>query len=351
MKVVVYAVDHFACGHYRSIWPGEALAAQGMDVEVVHQGARSGIAGLKLGGRLASLQAPECDVIVLQRAASAMVADFIPALQKMGIAVVVDMDDDLERIHPSNPAFFGMHPTHSSRYNWKHAARACKEASLVTVSTPALLPRYGDHGRVRLLRNYVPQRFLTLEHDTSNAAIGWAGSLHSHPGDLDQTVMALARLSREGHELKFVGPKDGISRKLGVDLPNEAFTGETPLEDWIELVASRLGVGVAPLGDTSFNAAKSWLKPLEYSAAGVPWVASDTPEYRQLAKMCGAPLATKPKQWYRELQLLASNEDLRAQRSGAAREAASQLTIERNCHLWAEAWQAALDAERKLARR
>lgn len=351
MKVVVYAADRFACGHYRIIWPGEALAAQGMDVTVVRQGESSGLNGLKLRGKISTVQAPDCDVIVFQRPASRQMLEFIPFLRRKGIAVVVDIDDDLARIHPSNPAFAGMHPTTSPDYNWELVAECCKQASLVTVSTPALLPRYGAHGRARLVYNCVPSWYLGIPRDSDRATIGWAGAMHSHPDDLDAPAMALARLHREGHELRFVGPDEGVAKKLGVDLPEGAFTGNLNFDRWMPSIALRLGIGVAPLADTTFNAAKSWLKPLEYSAAGVPWVASDAPEYRRLARLCDAPLATKPKQWYSELRKLLDEPSRRADLSARVRETAAELTVERNAYMWAEAWQAALDLERKAAHR
>src|SRR5689334_24701002 len=41
---------------------------------------------------------------------------------------------------------------------------------------------------------------------------------------------------------------------------------------------SALGIGLAPLADSTFNRAKSWLKPLEMAAVGVPCVMSALPD-------------------------------------------------------------------------
>jgi glycosyltransferase involved in cell wall biosynthesis len=351
VKVIVYPADAFACGHYRAYWPAEVLARQGVDVKIVRPGEPTGISGLMIGGRL-SASAPDCDVVVFQRPGRKLLADLVEPLRRMGVAVVVDVDDDLDRIHPQNPAFAAMHPkgdNGDNGYSWANVRRACKDATMVTVSTPSLLPRYAAHGRARLIYNYVPARMTLLEHDPAEDSLGWAGALHSHPGDLDQLGWAFARLQREGRTLKFVGPSEGLERKLGVTLGEGDCTGELPFGDWLPAVA-KLGVGVAPLADTSFNASKSWLKPLEYSAVGVPWVASDTLEYRRLARECGAPLVSKPKQWYPELRRLLDDEPRRADLSAAVREAARGLTVEGHCHLWAEAWADAVKTERAAAR-
>lgn len=347
MRVAVYPADRYACGHYRCAWPAQMLHQQGADVVVVPPKGQTGIAVRVQDGEIVDGYGPkDVDVIVLQRPARTNAARAVPFLREKGYAVVVDVDDDLSNIHPSNSAFRGMHPRSSPDYNWANVAYACRHATLVTVSTPALAARYASHGRVRLIRNYVPARFLEMPHDPLMETVGWAGSLHSHPGDLDQAAGALARLAREGHELRFVGPSKGVSKKLGVELGEGAFTGNLGFGDWQPAVAERIGVGVAPLADTRFNECKSWLKPLEYSAAGAPWVASDTPEYARIAAMCGAPTASRPRDWYRELKRLLTDEQARVDASGRAREAASKLTIEGHVHEWAEAWEAAYAARR-----
>lgn len=342
MKVYVYPEDRAGCGFYRMRWPAAALADQGMDVTIVETGDPNYIGGLNLDGKLEAAFAPEdADVVVVHRIQNPLKADAVSLLRRKGIAVVVDMDDDLRRVHSSNPAW--------TKDAWRHAQRACRDATLVTVSTPALLPRYGAHGRARLLRNYVPSALLQprkVERD-GGPTFGWAGSLWSHPDDMDCLGSAVSRLSREGHEYRVVGFADLHFEKVGVE---PVATDEVKFADWVPTVARELDVGLAPLSNSSFNECKSWLKPLEYSAAGVSWVASASPEYMRLAKIVGAPTATKPRQWYAEAKKLLTDEALRVERGDAARAAAASLTIEAHAHLWAEAWTAAVKIERQRAR-
>lgn len=346
MKVIVYPADSYACGHVRLIWPAEALKAEGLDVEIIYPGANTGIGGFVRGNHMAAVMLPEgTDVIVLQRPSQRFLAETVPLARKQGVAVVVDMDDDLARIHPRNPAFTAMHPKTNPENNWLHVVQACKDATMVTCSTPALLPRYAAHGRGRLIRNHIPARFLDIPHDYREDSFGWPGSLHSHPDDLDGAVGAIQRLVREGRRFKAVGPPEGLAEKLKVDLNAIMVTGNLPFDEWMPNVA-RIGVGIAPLADTTFNAAKSGLKPIELSAAGVPWVASDTPEYRRLALLCGAPVVSKPKQWYPAIRRLIDDRAYREEMGGKAREVAATLTIEAHAHLWLEAWSDALELER-----
>jgi hypothetical protein len=226
--------------------------------------------------------------------------------------------------------------------------RACQAADLVTVSTPALLARYAPHGRARLLPNFLPAS-APADGPSAAGSVGWAGSMHSHPDDLDQVASTLARLHREGHRLSFVGPEDDVEEKLGLPAGSAAFTGQLEFDDWLPAVA-RMGVGVAPLADTTFNAAKSWLKPLEYCAAGVPWVASDTVEYRRLARLCGAPTATRPREWYSALKTLLVDAPRRRDLAEACLAAARTLVVDDHAHLWAEAWLTAAETARARAR-
>jgi hypothetical protein len=113
---------------------------------------------------------------------------------------------------------------------------------------------------------------------------------------------------------------------------------------WPEEVA-KIGIGIAPLSDTRFNACKSWLKPLEMSALGVPWVASPRAEYARLHALGAGILAERPRVWYRELAALRESADLRAEVAGRGREAAEKLRLEDHAGDWLDAWRYAREYE------
>jgi hypothetical protein len=293
---------------------------------------------------------PDADVIVMQRLTYTYLAQAIPMMRARGIAVVVDMDDDLSCIHPDNVAFSVMHPRMGDpRHSWHHAAKACQEATLVTVTSPALLKTYAGHGRGVILPNCVPASYLQVPHHDSDV-IGWGGSTHSHPDDLQVTGTAIARLLREtGARFRAVGNGLGIRSALQLDDEPEA-TGHLDLEAWPAALAT-IGVGIAPLADTRFNTAKSYLKPLEMSAVGVPWVASPRAEYRALHESTGLGLlAAKPQQWYSRLKRLRDNPGLRQEMSEHGRAVVRERhTIEGQAWRWWEAWESALRTQRQNA--
>jgi glycosyltransferase involved in cell wall biosynthesis len=56
-------------------------------------------------------------------------------------------------------------------------------------------------------------------------------------------------------------------------------------------------VGLVPLNRIPFSEAKSNLKGLEYAAAGIPFIATPTEEYRILAEAGVGRLASTPDEW------------------------------------------------------
>lgn len=354
MRVVCYPADRYGCGHHRVIWPAEVLAAAGHDVIVVTPEQRH----LRLlvdrdTDQVREVQLPDgTDVVVLQRVTHRYLAEAVPVMRAAGVTVVVDVDDDLAAVHPANPAWTDLHP-HREKFvktprdqphmhSWHHLAAACRDATLVTATTPALLKRYAAHGRGRLLPNYLADHYYGIERVDSDL-IGWPAALHSHPDDPPALGNAVARLVNEGFRFKVTSVRDGVAAAFGLtsDDQVERIDGPVDLLDWPRVVAE-IGVGVAPLADTRFNESKSWLKGLELAAVGVPWVGSPRAEYTRLSGLGCGLLAEKSKQWYRLLRDLATNAERRRELSEAGRAVAETLRLRDHAWRWWEAWDDAL---------
>lgn len=353
MKIKVYPADMHGCGHFRLIWPVDALAAAGLPDDVTIEVRPPTERDLKLrmdGERVAEVMDVEPDAVyVFQRLTHSWMAQAVPLLRAAGAAVVVDVDDDLGSIHPRNPAYEAMHPRRHGRWDpvkreihrhsWQNLAQACRDATLVTVSTPALLKRYAAHGRGHVLYNYLPGLYYDVPHEDSEI-IGWPASLRSHPDDPSAVGGAVARLYGDGAAFQVIGDPSGAGMAFGLreDPPGHS---SADVFQWPGAVAE-LGIGIAPLADTRFNACKSWLKPLEMCALGVPWVASPRAEYERIARYAGlefaGALADSPRRWYRELDRLRRSAELRAERAAAGRAAADALRLAGHAWRWMEAW-------------
>lgn len=375
MRVLIYPADSHGCGRYRMQWPGEYLAAEGHDVRVVPPADRA--LSLQIHNNMLvdviSEQVDGADVVVFQRLTHLWMAQAVSAIRDKGIAVVVDVDDDLNSIHPDNPAWWMMHPRHfgktqhngkTHQISWKFLMKACQDATMVTVSTPSLLSIYASHGRGAVLPNYLPDHAYVDGWDPDSELLGWPASLHSHPNDPAACGNAVSRLISEGVRFTHFGdPKAtpaafGISRPLSNDPEDKVrqwsvkdtilepgAAGVTDIMDWPKAI-SQLGVAVCPLADTKFNVSKSHLKPLELSAAGVPWVASPRAEYLKLHALGCGVMAEKPKDWYKALKLLLNNPARRQERSEAGRKVANDMRLRDHCWKWAEVYEDALKIQR-----
>lgn len=345
MKIYVFPADLQGCGHFRLIWPAEILKAQGHDITIVrpNDDQANQFTGVLQGDKLIDVRYPkDADVIVMQRVTHKHLHQIVPILRERGVAVVVDMDDDLHNIHQHNQAWAHLHPKTPTDHTWDNAMVACDDATLVTVSTDALTRRYGRHGRVQVLHNCVPDFYLDIEHKDSDV-VGWGGSLHSHPDDVPTVATPISRLVDDGVQFRVIGNGWGMRKALNLREEVDS-TGPLPIEEWPEALAE-LGVGIAPLADTVFNSAKSWLKPLEYAALGVPCVMAPRAEYRRIHNLGIGLLADKSRHWYSQIRRLVDSTDYRLEMSEKGREVARTLTYLENAYRWAEAWKRAYEIE------
>jgi hypothetical protein len=359
VRVGVYPADAGGCGWYRLRFPAQALAAQGADVQVLD--------GLSAVWRDAADGTPELmdiipppvDVVVIQRPLTRNLALAVPMLQAHGIAVVAEVDDDFTTVPPGNPAWLEIHPKRNPERNARWLSEALRQCDLLTVSSPALMARYGSAARrAVMLRNMIPERYLSVsgaclempdpawergtgrnlyEDPVPPLVVGWPGTPSTHPGDLEVSRGAVAAAVRETGAMFGAIGSQATARVLGIPASHAVWRPWTSIEDYPEAVAA-LDVGIAPLMDSAFNRAKTALKGLEYAALGVPFVHSPLPEYIWLG--AGVP-AHNPRVWERELKRLLTDDAWRIELAEQGRERASGLTYERNCGRWWDAWQLA----------
>lgn len=194
------------------------------------------------------------DVLVMQRLSHNWHARVIEILRSKGVAMVIDMDDDLSNIHPDNKAFLTYHPRNTrTPFSWKNVEQACKAATLVTVSTKALLNVYARHGRGHVIDNYVPQRYLHINAE-QDKVFGWPGTTDSHPNDLQVTGGAVQTLIEDGYEFRVIGPVTGAQGALRLK-ERPSHTGIVQMVNWASEIA-KLQVALAPLATTAFNGSK-----------------------------------------------------------------------------------------------
>lgn len=293
------------------MWPADAVDPGGTRIKHIAPNESDGVITARVvGSRVTGLTNVPADMtaILLQRPTSIALGQCIPLLRSEGIRVIIDVDDDLELLSSRHPSWELLHrlPGHSHRV----IRQACNHADVVVCSTPQIKERLAPRNGV-VVRNRLPAHHFDVSPDTEfmgknpytyDPHIAWPVSIGTHPDDGQEVHNSLARL---GYPVRVVGPYNPRGKSvLGVE---PTFDGEVPFESWMARVAT-IHTGIAPLNSTPFSEAKSALKPLELSAAGVPFVRSRTPEFELL----GAGLAAQgKKEWYQRLKTLMEDDALR----------------------------------------
>lgn len=349
-------------GWYRLGLPGKHLRAQGFDVV---EGTLTWSNDLKVFGVREwptywqdeddeELHHFDLDLVVLQRWMFASVAVETATARRSGQVVIQDVDDHFWALDPANAAYWTTDPRVSKIENRDLYLEGLKEASLVTVSTPYLadeLRRRGVHReRLVVIPNHVEVEAFAQVAATRpprpSPVLGWVGATTHRSGDLE-TLKGLLGPFLDRHDLTvFHGgcQKPGAFAEMTkVDPARVVEAPMAPIETYPDLFA-HLDVGLVPLRDVAFNRAKSYVKGLEYAAAGLPFVAQDLPEYVRLATGRGIGLlAHRTRDWIRWLDRL-QDPGFRAEEGARNQDAVVRLDIGFGLPLWRDVWMGALAA-------
>lgn len=277
----------------------------------------------------------DVDVIYLQRMMHEGLADRIKQARAEGQIIVNDLDDWYWGLSTQNKAFLSSHPKANPTENVNHYKSVLNASDVVTVSTPYLAERITSfvHCPIEIFANTVDvARFTPLpSRDTDTPTVGWVGSTSHRSGDLEVLSGVIKPLYERGeillqhsgshHLAETVASKWHLSNDAVYTIP------ATDPENYPSLLT--MDVGVAPLSDAPFNHAKSDIKLLEYSSAGIPWVASDLPSYSTLVKEWGVGRVAKKNRadnWVKHLRALRDPE-VRATEGKLLRDAVWQRDI------------------------
>jgi glycosyltransferase involved in cell wall biosynthesis len=188
-----------------------------------------------------------------------------------------------------------------------------ENADAVVTSTPFLYDFYKNEKgfkNVFLVRNGIDidrwkQR---KDHSRGLPNLGWVGATPWRSMDLETLSPWIGQFLEKNH-LSFHHSGNVInapvaSNQLGI--PKSVKTTKEPMKPihhYPELFR-KIDIGMVPLNNVRFNYAKSGIKGLEYSAAGVPWVASYSPEYAILEEQGIGRVANNEREWIGHLEEL-----------------------------------------------
>ena len=275
------------------------------------------------------------DVLVFKLIMSKEIADKMPIAQAMGQTIVVDLDDFHDGIHDTNYAKSQIDPKRNPDYNIDHYNRIIDQADALITSTPFLYDHYLAQGkRVYMVRNGIDYERWTPRKDHAGwmPTIGWVGATPWRSQDLE-TLPWFADFVKQHrlpfHHSGYIKGATGAAEIFGVQGSKSPMQ---PISNYPSLF-KKIDIGIVPLRDTPFNHAKSTIKGLEYAAAGVPFVASYSPEYALLAEQGIGRVAHNDDEWIMHMEALL-NPHTRIAEGQANRAALSEYGMDRRGYEW-----------------
>jgi len=262
----------------------------------------------------------------------------IEIAQSLGQRIIVDIDDHYEGLTPANAAYDITHPDSNKRTNREIYKKVIAAADVVTVSTPFLRDYHqAQRDNVYLVRNGVNTRqFHRRPLNSGKPIIGWTGATSFRNSDLEQLRDWLPAFLDE-NDLMFhhAGHSDqapAFHDITGVNPHRMRTSPLLPITHYPD--AFQFDIGIVPLSDIPFNHAKSNIKGLEYAANGIPFIASDLPEYRLLHEDGVGHLAITADDWRQQATYLLDYNN-RKQESSRIRDTVSRnWSIEARAEEW-----------------
>jgi glycosyltransferase involved in cell wall biosynthesis len=280
----------------------------------------------------------DCDVIIMQRF---MFKDLVRTLsenvrQKKRPIFINDLDDWYWGLEKTNAAYALTDPKANPEENIDHYKEILKLSDVITVSTPFLynkMTSWLKHKNVRLVENCVTvSDFSVRRLNLKKPIVGWVGSTSHRSNDLEQLKGYFDSSWRFHHSGHLPGAPL-FSDALGVSKGRVTVSPMVPAKDYARR-SFCFDIGLAPLNDVAFNHAKSWIKAIEYAAAGVPFVASDAPEYRRLQETYGiGRIASNKKEWLSHLEEL-KDPSIRNKEAASQRDLVRALDVKTMVSSW-----------------
>jgi glycosyltransferase involved in cell wall biosynthesis len=259
------------------------------------------------------------DIVVLKLMMLESIVSQIPQAQSIGQKIVIDIDDHHAGLEPSNMAYIATDPKTNPKNNRDHYFKGMDLADALITSTPFLYNYYKKeypNKPIYMVRNGIDNQYFNFRKDKSGLypTVGWVGATPWRSNDLQTLNPFLGeylekkqwRFHHSGHIIN----APTVEEQLGVPHKLYSSEGMQPILSYTKMF-NRIDIGIVPLSGVEFNRAKSFIKGLEYTAAGVPWISTDFEEYTYLNKEFGVGrIAHTEDEWLSHLEEL-SNQKLR----------------------------------------
>jgi glycosyltransferase involved in cell wall biosynthesis len=269
---------------------------------------------------------------------------YIEEAKKLGQTVIIDTDDHFEELPKDNLAYITTDPERNPDNNRDHLISTYSKADGIIASTKFLEKRMMQYNDTvyRVPNSLDPRTFMyRMDFSGNRPTIGWVGIMMWRVNDLVE-VSAPLKTVIEQNDLNFHHSGIMLDRPawaaeaLNIDSGKmTGYTGARP--EYYANIFMPIDIGIVPLHPSPFNEAKSNLKGLEYALSGIPFVASSTQEYRDLADIGVGRVAKNNKEWLKNLKQLLDPEVREFERQKNYKTVVENFNIFTVKYKWSEA--------------
>lgn len=292
------------------------------------------------------------EIVVLKLMMLDSIVQNIPRAKELGQKIVIDIDDHHAGLEKTNLAYTATDPKTNPKNNRDHYFKSMELADALITSTPFLYEFYKKeypNKPIYMVRNGIDPQYFNFRKDKSGnwPTVGWVGATPWRSNDLQTLNPFLGdfidkkqwRFHHSGHIIN----APTVEEQLGI--PHKLYTSEgmQPILDYKKMFR-RIDIGIVPLNDVEFNYAKSFIKGLEYAAAGVPFIATDLEEYSYLNKEFGVGRVAKDKdEWLNHLEELSNLKKRNIERQENMRIVKEFHTMEKRGPEWDQVYRKILE--------
>lgn len=320
------------CTNIRMFLPGRALANQGISVSIGEYGWRDDegfVAVPTIERAMARYRGPilnpsrydgDLDVVIFKLWMWHEYEDYIKRAQAMGQTIIIDIDDWFDGLPTTNIAFETTHPKADPLWNRNHMIASYRHVNGLITSTEFLNNYYRNSNQnvIKVRNSLFPEDFVKRHDCAGNKpTIGWAGMMLWRKHDIQQLQGWLGDFL-ERNDLQFY--QAGIDPNNPYEFCEEAKIDQDRFRGLSGCSAKNYGnillpmdIGIVPLEKVPFNEAKSALKGMEYAFSGIPFVATDTEEYKEIVADGAGSTARRTRDWTRRLEALLDQDERRRQ--------------------------------------
>lgn len=348
MRIFMNVAENSGVGYYRQYLPAQTIRDLGLAEVKISDFRWAEGEHAQLTPETIFKVANWADIIIIGRQdRTEYYAQWGAVKEKFNVPIVLDTDDNIFHVRPSNPGYQGYHPG-SEAITWNKYA-VSKIVSAMTVSTENLVEVYKKYlPHVFHLPNNLDMKWWDscqkAEHDDLKIGFICSGA---HSEGFQIIAKPLAEILRK-YPVKFYYPEMYWRVMAGMpdDVKDKLVQVKwSPLKEWAKnLNAIGLDIGLAPLSDNFFNRAKSNLRWMEYSASHIASIVSPVKAYACVKHLETGLVAKEREDWFEMMKMLIESKQLRDDLSNRAYQEVSQnYDIWKNAGRWVKTYAIILD--------